>query len=156
MGWRRTARPVGSQELRHQHRPNQPSSACRPSPPSGFAAGRQGRRFLAESRYSLSSESKALSPSTNLAPIPSGSGRAALRVAGARPTVKPNPPPKFQPHARPGAARKPVAVFEPEEQSQPKAQPSSLPRVRLTAAPLSLRRVFRAPARFIYIRLPPK
>ena len=116
-----------------------------PIPPRRSAPGRQGRRFLAESRYSLSSESKALSPGTNLAPIPSGSGRAALRVAGARPTVKPNPPPKARPHARPGAARKPIAVFEPKELSQPKAQPSSPPRVRLTAAPLSLRRVFRAP-----------
>ncbi len=38
----------------------------------------------------------------------------------------------------------------------PKARPSSPPRVRLTAAPLSLRRFFARLARFIYIRLPPK
>ena len=62
---------------------------------------------------------------------------AVLRTAKARPT------------ARPSAARKPQPVFAPEEQSRPKAQPNSPPRVRLTAAPLSLRHVCRRPRQFL-------
>ena len=48
--------------------------------------------------------------------------------------------------AQPSAAGKPQSAFPPEEQAQPNAKPSSLPRVRLTAAPLSLRRVLPSPA----------
>ena len=79
-----------------------------PTPPSGFAAGRRGRRF-GEPRYSLSDQ------------IPAQSS------------------------ARHGS--KTDYGFEPEEQSQPKAQSSSPPRVGLTAAPLSLRRVFARPGK---------
>ncbi len=104
-----------------------------PIPPRRSAPGRRGRRFE-EPRYSLSAQS----------PV---NGSA-------------HPIPKAQPHSRPSAAGKPQSVFPPEEQAQPKARSkarsSSLPRVRLTAAPLSLRRVFARLARFIYIRLPPK
>ena len=63
----------------------------------------------------------------------------------------------------PGAAgrpltREPSYSLSPQipARAQPKACPSSPPRVRLTAAPLSLRRVFARLARFIHIRLPPK
>ena len=54
-----------------------------------------------------------------------------LKVAQAQPKTRPKAPPNPQPHARPGTARKPTTVFEPKEQA--------LPRIRLTAAPLSLR-----------------
>ncbi len=64
--------------------------------------------------------------------------RVARAMPKARPKARPNLSPKFQPHARPDAAQKPIAVFEPKELSQPQAQPNSPPRVRLTAAPLSL------------------
>ncbi len=63
---------------------------------------------------------------------------------------KPNSPPKFHSKARPSAAGKPITVFPPEEQqAQPKAEPSSLPRISLTAAPLSLRRACRRPRQFL-------
>ncbi len=54
----------------------------------------RGRRFLTESRYSLSPPNKAQSLAK----------------------AQPNSPPKSQPQARPNAARKPATVFEPEEQ----------------------------------------
>ena len=57
---------------------------------------------------------------------------------------------------RPGAAEKPKSVFPPEEQAQPKAKPSSPPRVRLTAAPLSLRHIPVARWDFISILLTAK
>ena len=74
---------------------------------------------------------------------------AVRRTAKARSTARP----KSKPRARPGAARKPATVFEPEEQAQPnprpKAKPSSPSSVGLTAAPLSLRHVYRRPRQFL-------
>ena len=157
-------------------------------PPRGFATGQQGRRFE-EPRYSLSFESKALTPGTNLAQFcrvraaASGPGiedaplharrfyepqkrHLFLTASACRPLPRAAKPlgeqagdstnratrsrtkfqPKARPHARPSAARKPFPVFVPEEQSQPKAQPNSPSRVRLTAAPLALRRFLPSPA----------
>ena len=60
---------------------------------------------------------------------------------------------KFQPKAQPSAARKPITVFPPEEQARPQARPSSPLRVRLTAAPLSLRRCRSALKKWTYLLL---
>ena len=77
-------------------------------------------------------------------PHPGAAGRPLTREfsysLSAQIPAQPTAPAK--PHARPSAAGKPKTVFPPEEQSRPKAQPNSPPRVRLTAAPLSLRHVF--------------
>ncbi len=71
----RPARPVGSQK----HSLFLSGSACRPSPPSGFAAGRQGRRF-GEPHYSLSAQSSAKKHSPILRPV-SASLRLRFRSA---------------------------------------------------------------------------
>ncbi len=84
----------------------------------------RGRQFLTESRYSLSAYS---SPPHRVA-----ANCATQRAA----------------RAQPSAAGKPQSAFPPEEQAQPKARPSSPPRVRLTAAPLSLRHC-RRPRQFL-------
>ncbi len=88
------------------------------SPPHPGAAGRPLTWRL---RYSLSTQSKDQSTITSTAQF----------TAPAKPQT------------RPGTAGKPVTVFPPEERAQPKARPSSLPCVRLIAAPLSLRRICR-------------
>ncbi len=79
---------------------------------------------------------------------PRGSANRNYNAPFTAPFCGIRPRPKFQPKARPSAARKPQSVFAPEERAQPKTQPSSPPRVSLTAAPLSLRRVFARLARF--------
>ena len=73
---------------------------------------------------------------------------AAQRAAEARPKARPKARPNSPPKSQPSAVRKSWPIFAPEEQTQPKAQPNSPPRVRLTAAPLSLRRVCRRPLGF--------
>ena len=103
-------------------------------PPTAFAARRE-RRFLSESRYSLFKRS-----------MPTGFGGeagskrryASLRCGRLRP-------------ARPVGSQEHSPKHS--QQVQPKARPSSPPRVRLTAAPLSLRRVSARLARFILFRL---
>ena len=124
MGWRRTARPKGSQK------PNQQISTKH------------------EQRFSLilSGSGCGVRPGHQRCPA---AGPAVRRTAKARSTARP----KSKPRARPGAARKPATVFEPEEQAQPnprpKAKPSSPSSVGLTAAPLSLRHVYRRPRQFL-------
>ncbi len=99
------------------------------SPPHSGAAGRPLTRRLS---YSLSTQIQ-------------------LQV---QPKIKPNP----QSPTRPSAAGKPETVFPPEEQTraQPTARLSSPPRVSLTAAPLSLRRITVARWDFISILLTAK
>ncbi|WP_300744563.1 hypothetical protein, partial [uncultured Rikenella sp.] len=71
--------------------------------------------------------------------------------------AEPKAPPNPQPPAQPSAAGKPATVFPPEEQqAQPKAEPSSLPRISLTAAPLALRRIFARLRDSFYFGSPPK
>ncbi len=108
------------------HNPNLLYSACRPSPRAAKPLGDEAG---------------------------GSKNRATRSWPKARQTVQPHPPPKSKPYARPSAAGKPVAVFPPEKQAQPQAQPGSPPRASLTAAPLSLRRVFARLARFILFRL---
>ena len=96
-------------------------------------------------------------------PLGEASARATLRVAKAQPTSSDLSPERVEtcgahsnvscgPPLGEASARATLRVAK----AQPNPRPKALPRVRLTAAPLSLRRLFARLARFIYIRLPPK
>ncbi len=108
------------------------------------------RRFPSESRYSLSAPKlSSIRPNSlgfglrapGVGRTAQRAGPAVLRTAKARTTARPNP----QPHARPSAARKPITVFAPEEQTRPKVRPvlrsvSASLRLRFRSATLAVAR----------------
>mgnify|MGYP001080320793 CR=1 FL=1 len=104
-------------------------------PEAATRLGRQGRRFC-ESRYSLSAYS--CYPSSSSAPVESATSFVELQSSVCRCVGLRDP-----------KGRKSSAPI------QPQAQPNSPPRIRLTAAPLSLRHfIFRALTEILFKRAP--
>ncbi len=113
----------------------------------------RGRRFLAESRYSLSAYSSSPPAEVQRAPSSCSPPRGVAANCAARRAARATPftaqgcrvRPRRAPHAplkrRPCRGRRPKGRKS-TAQSPAQTKPQALPRVRLTAAPLSLRRVF--------------